>query len=329
MTHQQISFVKGMTPSDVHPVDVLLTNVGIRYQQEDRSFVHPRVFPIVPVDRQSNRYATWNKADAYRRQLKKKAPGVPAATVTMNVSSDTYFCDVLAGQAPIPWELAANADAPFDPSRDFTQVLQQMALIEREVEWAATFFVTGVWGTSTTPAILWSAASSTPLTDFETGIKTVLQNTGKKPNKLVLGYETWSILKNHTTILDRVNAGQTPGGAAQVLPSTLAALVGVDEVLIMESIQNTAKEGQTASMSFIGGKHALLVYAAPQPSVQLPSGGYTFVWNGIPGGGGGLGTAVESWYSRDAGAEFVRLQMAYDMKLTASDLGYAFINAVA
>lgn len=329
MTHQQISFSKGMTASDVHPVDVLLTNVGIRYQQQTDVYVHPRVFPIVPVDKRSNRYATWNKGDMFRRQLKKKAPGVAPATVTMNVSSDTYYCDVLAGQAPIPWELAANADAPFDPAMDFTNLLQQLALIEREAEWASAFFANTVWGSSVTPSPLWSAANSTPLVDFETGMKTVLQNTGHQPNKCVLGYETWSILKNHADILDRVNAGQTPGGAAQVLPSTLAALIGVDEVLIMKAVQNTAAEGQTASMNFIGGKHALLVYSAPQASIQLPSGGYTFAWNGVPGGGGGLGTAVERWYSMDAGATFVRLQMGYDMKLTASDLGYFFNGAVA
>lgn len=200
---------------------------------------------------------------------------------------------------------------------------------ERELEWASTFFVTSVWGTSVTPGTLWSASNSTPLQDLETGMKTVLQNTGFKPNRLVLGYQTWSALKNHADILDRVNAGQTPGGPAMVMPATLAALVGVDSVEVMEGVYNTAAEGQTATMSFISGKHALLVYSAPSASTQLPSGGYTFVWNGVPGGGGGLGTAVENWYSRDAGAEFVRLQMAYDMKITASDLGYFFDGAVA
>ncbi|HUT90574.1 MAG TPA: hypothetical protein VMY37_13815 [Thermoguttaceae bacterium] len=323
--YPQISLIRkaAPTPGDLH-VDRLLTNIALGYAQDMGAFVAHRVFPIVPVQKQSDKYAAYEKADFFRRQLAKRAPGDPSRPLSFKINTDAnYFADVLAGNVPIPRETQVNADAPFNPSRDATFLLQQQAMLEREIEWASTFFATGIWGTSKTVNPLWDAASSTPLQDIETGIKTVLTNTGYKPNKLVVGYDVWSVLKNHTDIVDRVKYGQTPGNPAMVTPQAIAALAGVDEVLVMEGVKNTAAEGQAATMSFISGKHALLAYAAPRPSIMLPSGGYIFTWTGFLGANA-WGSRISSWWSDERKSDIQEIEMAYDMKLIASDVGYFF-----
>lgn len=316
------------TAGDLH-VDRLMTNISLAYMNKATSYVAQRVFPIVGVDRQSDKYASYTKADFFRRQLKKRAPGTPAQEVSFRVSTDnTFYCDVISGEYPVPYQVASNTDAPFNNRRDATMLLTQLGLIEREIDWATKFFGAGIWGTDITPGTLWSANGSTPLVNIEVGMKTVLQNTGLKPNKLVLGYEVWSILKNHADIVARVNAGQTPNGPAQVTRQALAQLIEVDEILVMESIKNTAAEGQAASMSFIGGKHALLVYAAPSPSLMLPSGGYTFTWTAFPGANA-AGGRIDTYNDNKLSSEVHRFEMAYDQKKVAADCGYFFESVVA
>ena len=83
-------------------------------------------------------------------------------------------------------------------------------------------------------------------------------------------------------IVGRLDRGQTTGPVV-VMRENLAALFELEQVLVMDAIHNTAKEGATASHSFIGGKHALLCYAAPSPGLMTPSAGYTFSWTGYVG----------------------------------------------
>lgn len=48
----------------------------------------------------------------------------------------------------------------------------------------------------------------------------------------------------------------------------------------------TNNEGETAAYSFVQGKHALLCYVNPRPSLMSPSAGYVFGWRGISQGMG-------------------------------------------
>ena len=108
----------------------------------------------------------------------------------------------------------------------------------------------------------------------------------------------------------------------------LAQLFEVDQVLIMNSIYNSAAKGQTNSHSFIGGKHALLVYAAPAPGLMVPSGGYTFSWTGMVGAGN-MGSRIRRLRMDAIDADRIDIDMAFDMKLIGADLGTFFGSAVA
>lgn len=321
---------KRLTPSDVH-LDRYNTDMLLTYLQEDSAFVHNKVFPTIPSPNRSNYYAKFDKEYWLKSQLALRAPGAKSAEVHFKTSNDTYFIPVIAGHIPVDDQTAANADAPFDPRADSVAFLAQQAMLYKEIEWASTFFVNGVWGTSATPGTLWSAASSYPLTDIETGIYTIQSNTGASPAnmKLILGRSTWKTLKNHSDIIARVNAGQTPNGPAMVGLNNLAALLGIGEVLVMGAIKNTADLGQTGSYSFVGGDNdALLVYVNPRPSRMTPTAGVTFTWNGYLGANA-EGGRMTNWYEPSLKSSVEEIELAYTYKLIASDLGYFFLNAVS
>jgi len=311
------------TQSQVH-VDAVLTNMSVAYQQEADNFIASRVFPTIPVAKQSDIYFTYTQGDFFRDQAKVRADGTESAGSGYGLSTASYSSQVWALHKDIGDQVRANSDSPLDPDMDATRFLTQQMLIRQERDWSSNYFTTGVWDTDSTPSTLWSASGSDPIGDIETAKNTILSNTGYLPNTLVLSYNTYSILKNHADFVDRYKYTSADSISAELL----ARIVEVDRIFVMKGVYNAAAEGATASYSQIGDKDALLCYVAPQPGLMTVSAGYNMTWSGV---GGGLGTssAVSRFRMDHLRADRIEIQSAWDFKVVASPLGYFFSNAVA
>jgi len=317
---------------DVH-IDAPLGNIVTAFTQDAGDFVAGQVFPTVPVLKQTDKYFEIPVGDWFRDEAKKRAPGTESEERTHSLSNSTYECDVWALHENLADQVLANYDSPLQPEREMVEGLALAMLIRKERDWSDTFFTTSLWTTdqtgvasapSTNQFLQWNDDSSTPIEDIRSGKRRVQARTGRKPNKIVLGREVFDNLLDHPDIVGRLDRGQTTGPAI-VQRDALAALFELDQVLVMDAVYNSAVEGATDSIDFIGGKQALLVYAAPSPGLYTPSGGYTFAWNRF----GGLMTRVKRM--RDEKRESMRLevQMAFDHKLISADLGQFFATAIA
>lgn len=325
------------TPGDVH-VNTPLTNLSIAFFQQQGNFVADRVFPNVPVPKQGDRYYVYDRGYFNRDEMKKRAPGAESAGGHYTVdNTPTYFADDWAFHHDIPDQRRGNSDAVLDPDREATELVTIKALIRREKQWVSNYFTTSKWTTDITGVAgvpgasqvkQWNDAASNPIEDVRAGKAKVLESTGFEPNALVLGYHVANALVDHPDIVDRVKYGQTPGSPARVTEATLSALFDIPTILIMKSIENTAAEGAANVHSFIGGKHALLVYAAPAPSIMTPSGGYTFSWTGFLGATP-QGYRIKRFRMEPNASDRVEIEMAFDQKLVAADLGYFFTTIVA
>jgi hypothetical protein len=138
----------------------------------------------------------------------------------------------------------------------------------------------------------------------------------------------WLKLIDHPDLVDRVKYGQTAGRPATVSREALAAILELDRILVMGSIENTAAEGQTASHSFIGAKSSLLCNVAPSPGLLTPSAAYTFSWTGYLGAGN-EGNRIKRYRWEIIASDIVEIEMAFDTKLVAPELGYFFTSAIA
>lgn len=320
------------TPSDVH-VNALLTNISVAFFQDAANFVARSVFPVVPVQKQGDRYVVFDRGDFNRDQMQRRAPATQSAGGGYKIdTTPSYFADVWALHKDIDDQTRANTDNPLNPDRNATTFLSHQAMIRMEKQWATNYFGTGKWTTDITGGsggvIKWDDASSTPLEDIALGCETILKSTGFWPNRLVLGQPVWTRLKNHPDVVDRIKGGSTSGDPAKVSLANFAALIEVDTVLVMKSIENTAIEGSANVHDFIGGKKALLCYAAPNPAVEIPSAGYTFAWTGYLGAGPD-GQRVKQFRMEPEAADRVEIELAFDMKKVAADLGYFWTTIVA
>jgi hypothetical protein len=328
--------------SDVH-VDTPLGNVSLAFQQLATNFVAGQVFPHVPSDKRSNLYYTYDRGDFNRDEMEERAPGTESAGSTYAVGNDNFFCRVRSLHRDIPDQIRSNADDPFDLDSEATIFVTTKEMINREINWVTAFFTAGdpadTWtfdvdgdtsrsasfdptDAANNSVIKWNLANSLPIEDIREGKRFVLEETGYMPNTLTLGRSVFDTLLDHGDIVGRLDRGQTTG-PAQVTRDALAALLEVDNVLVMDAVQNTAAKGATNVHSFIGGKHALLSYRPPTPGRMTPSAGYTFTWNGYLGAGD-TGTRIKVIRADLLESDRVEIDAAYDMKLVSADLGYFF-----
>ena len=307
---------------DVH-VNGPLTNISVAYVQNASAFVAAQVFPVVPVQKQSDLYFVYTKEDFLRDEARTRAPATESAGGGYNLSTQQYSAVVEAFHKDVDDQVRANADAPLNMDRDATQFVTQKLLIRREARWMSSYFTTGVWGTDITPGTLWSAASSTPIKDVQTGHMAVQSVTGFKPNTLLVGPKVHAALLTNADIVDRIKYTSSESVQADIL----ARLFGVDRYIVSNAVKTTGAEGGTQTTDFIAGKHALLCYSAPSPSLMQPTAGYTFAWSGFVGATNGM--RMKSFRMENLSADRIEGEMAYDMRVVASSLGYFFNSAVA
>lgn len=321
--------------SAVH-VDAITTQFMVQFLQDQRAFVADRVFPVVNVSKQSDKYFVFDRSFFYRNEARKVAPGTAAPSVNYDIATGQYVCDPIKVRYDVADEVRANADNPLNVDRDAVNLLTQKILIRKEVDFATNFLATSKWGTdltgvaanpNATQFLQWNLDNSTPIEAITAGCTSVQKKTGFRPNKLVLGREVFDVLKNHPDIIGRIDRGQT-SGAAIASEDGLARLFGIENVYVMDSVKTTSDEGAaTNTYDFIGGKSALLCYAPSAPSLQVPSAGYNIMWTGYTNLNGASG--VRRFREEALSADVYQAEMAYDQKLISADLGYFFASAVA
>jgi hypothetical protein len=319
---------------DAH-IDRAMTNISVAYLQDASAFIADKVFPIVPVRRQSDVFYVYNKGDFMRDEAQVRGAGTESAGGDYGVAaSDPYHCRKHAFHYDVTEEERANYDEPLNADTDATEFVSQKMLIRREMEWASKFFKTGVWGTEITgtdsnpssgQAIKWNLATSNPILDITNAAVQMASETGYRPNTLVLSPFAFNALKNHEDILDRIKYTQK----GIVTTDLLATLFEVQHVYVAWSVVNSAAKGATDSVSFIMGKHALLCYANPSPALRKPSAGYIFAWTGLEGAGAYGNRIVRLPMDvLGLGTERIEGEIAFDAKKICGDLGVFFKDIV-
>lgn len=323
------------TPNQLH-IDTYLTNLSVAWAQDQANFVASKVFPTVPVAKQSDKYAIYKRDAFYRDEYQPRPLGGRPNQTGYGVTSGTYFAEEWALEHKIDDRVRANADQPLDPDRAGMRLLTTQGLIRQDRMWASSYFKTGVWGTDWTGVasspsgnqfIQFDQAGSDPIGFFDSRVEDVGSKTGYPPNTIVLGPDCYRTLKNHASVLDRIK--YTAKGI--VTTDLLAELFDVDQVLVARGVFNSAKEGQTESTGYIANsKGAMLAYAAASPSIDEPSAGYTFAWTGlIPGATNAMGGVIERGREELAHSDVLQGRMAFDTEIVASELGEFFAACVA
>lgn len=322
--------------------NIYLTNLSMAYFQDASRYVAKSIFPICPVQLSSARYYKFSKADLLRDNVQRKPQFGQVTPAQMGLLDESYACQVdqvIVGIDQIAALDFQRSRAPgaADPRRAKAKFIAEQLNLHQDIAFAQTFFKTGVWANEWTGGTAYNKTNKTfikfnddncdPVVLMDDLCTEVEQNTGRRPNRLALGKSAFNALKAHPAILDRVKYGGTSANPATVNERVLAELFGIEKVVVLSSIYNTAPAGAGEDMQFICDPTcAILAYATSTPAIDEPSAGYIFTWDML---GNGLYMPTRQYNGPEAThSEFMEGLFAADMKKTADDLAVFLKNCV-
>lgn len=311
-----------------------LTNMALSYYQKAENYFAKAIFPICRVNLSSDNYYIFNKEDLLRDGWQRKPEYGTVMPTVVSEHTDTYACQVdqmVMGISQIRQTDLQRRMGPAakDPRQQRTKTIAEQANIHQDKLFAEKFFKSGVWanewaGVDSTATegkqfIKFSNGNSDPIKFIADQKREMHEKTGRTPNRIAIGAEVFDALIQHPAILERVKYGGTTANPAQVTKNVLAQLFGVEQLTVLMSIYNRARQGAEADMSFIGDPKALLLaYATDAPSTDEPSAGYIFTWDML--GDGQMLPIFHYPGTNGTHSEYVEGLMAYDMRKTADDL---------
>jgi hypothetical protein len=267
-------------------LDQPLNNVSVGYQNDD--YFAERLFPVVPVQKQSGRYWVFGKEKFRQYETIRHAGSEAREIAPWTLSNSAYFCDDHSLKDKISDEEIANASGT-DLEINTTENLTDALLLDLEIRVAnlivnnasSLSFNTTLSGTSQ-----WSDyVNSDPISAVEAQKTVIKQAIAKTPNTLAVSYPVFATLRQHPRIIDRFKYTQV----GVLDEAALKTAFGVDNFWVMGAEYDTANEGQPPSLNFVWGKSALLAYILPEPRRREVTLGYCFRWLfGAPDLGGTL-----------------------------------------
>ena len=306
------------TGRDLH-VDRLLSQMAIGFMENDT--IAGTIAPTVTVDKQSDMYSVFSRADALRTENDKRSPGTEANKITRTISSDTYFAHNYALKAQITLEDRENADPVFRQNlwNDNAAYVTRKLQLAWEVRVAALAFNASNVGSSAGVASEWdAAASSDPIGDIQTAMDNAEDTTGTRPNRIILGNDAWRSLRRNNQILNRLFGTNNGGGFPT--REQVANLLDIPHIHVGNAYRNTANEAQAETLAKVWGDNVLLAYTPEAPSRDLPSFMYSFRW-----ATGGLPNMQAERHPFDPKTKTEEVEVGYyqDEKVTGAE--YAFL----
>lgn len=284
-------------------------------------FVSDILAPRVSVTQRSFQYLITDRA-GQRHVPTLRLPGQRPSQIRMAYSTDKYFCDSHALEAPITREAGENAALlNFNLKQAATGRLIGGVQLDREVGVNA-LFKTGITNTEafTTGTTQWSdyTGVSHPIQDVAEA-KFIVSKSGVEANVLALGPDVIKALTNHPDLIDRFKYTNPTGNLS---------LDQISAALQIKCIRAGALVVDGADVpSFVWAQMAVLAYNSPVSSQEDISAAKTFVYTGSGVDGYEVLDFPDPYLS--AKRDLISVDMVYDTKLTAQETVYTFTNVVA
>jgi hypothetical protein len=305
--------------SQLH-VDYALSNVSVAYQ--NAAFVAERIFPVVPTDRQSNKFFVYGK-ERFRRRDDQRAPGARPGETGWSVSTQPYYAEGHMIRGWYPWEAPANADPAIDVDIDTTETTTDQVLLAQECNLVDKLKanLTTVDLSASAGAYQVDNTSNDPIAYFDLQKESVAKQIGRQPNTILFGRPAWRAWRNNPNVLKHIYGTTVLAPSTQITAEMASEKLEIPNVIIAEAMYDTVPEGEATSLDYIWGDMILLAYVDPQPGLRKISLGYTFLWNA-----GVQGRIVEKWYDQDKKRWVIDVSKFYDQNIVASGAGVLYIK---
>lgn len=296
---------------NVH-IDRVLTNISVGWGNQ--GLVAERLFPVVAVRKQSDKYYTFGREAWLPEAGDFRAPGTEANEIPgLTLSLDTYYAQEHSLQVAVTDEERSNADSPLSPDRDGTELVTSKILLGREKAMKDAVTDSTQYATDMTTTLSGTAqwndyANSNPIGDIKAGRRAMHANMFLEPNLAVIPYQVMAALEDHPDFIERIKYSER----AVLTPELIAAVVGIPNIIVPGT-----GVASTASLvpGYLWGKDVVLAYVPARPGMRVPAFAYEFVW----GYGGGQNQVVDRWREERRKSDVIRVSRRYDLKLVGRE----------
>ena len=292
------------------------------YRVSQETFIGTQLFTMTPVGAKAAKYPVVTRESLTQRASTARASRAAYNRTNFRTEDKSYTCveHGLEGQlgADEISLYASDFDAEMQTSKDILFKL----LREQEIRIATAAFNTSTFTGAdlfSTPTYGWgTVASATPTADISAAKAKVFSNCGMEPNTLTISYGTMMNLLNNADIKARLQ--YTMATTPAMVKSMLAAVLGVEKLLVGNGVYNAKPEGATAfsGTAIWSDSYALLSVSAPSGLVIAPSVGRTFLWTGDTP----ENTMVESYDEPQTRSTIYRVRQSTEEKLVDPYFGH-------
>lgn len=304
-------------------VDKLLTNVSSAYVP--KGFICEEVLPTVQSKQYSGLLGKYGTSHLRIENSVKGGRGKYRQVETRQYSTSSYLIEGHGLEGFVSKEDYANVEEPFDAERDETLGVSTSLWLEKEKTLADTLTSTAIMTQNTTlsgTSQFNDYANSDPIGVISTAKNAIVDGCGMFPNLAIMDIKLWQVLRYHPALLDAQGfKWDRPGGLRE---DEMAKALGVDKVLFGSARYETAKEGQTSSLSAVWGKHLVFAVAPDKAEIMQKSVGYLL----RPTGGQPRKVYKQSNFN-PPGSTAILVEDEYDMLLSDALCGYLVANAMA
>ena len=294
-----------------------LSNVSVNYKNAD--YIAQDILSDYKVAHQADEYWIYNPD--YRLPETYQSNGSPANVTKWSASTSTYYCAKHALKDVITDIDKNNAAAPLNLDRDTVEFLTDKIQLRQEYDAAKLLFTTTTFSNNAamTAGTHWDTTTAAPIQNMLSATGVILQNVGRRPNKIAIGWTPYVALRENSSVYGRIQYVER----AILTPDLLASLFEVDKLYTGAAQRDTSMEGITASKSNIWGNYCLVGYFENSPGLKKVSAGNLFrvTSEGAP-------FKVRKWYEEDVEGTWIQVQTMYQAKTVATTAGYLFYDVL-
>jgi len=225
-----------------------MSDVSIQFR--NRNYIADRVAMIKDNVSHKSQVTKYDPGFWFRDEAELRAPGSRAArggftTSAVNVTTKQYAFAKEVTQEDLDSEDMVGAP-PLPMVQDAIEYASDKVDLKKEKRVSQlikdTTWADGNSGGEDAGGLWAPSGSNTFLADIRNGKAVIQSKTGLVPNKMWIDYETFELLKEEDTILEKIKYTQRGVLTADLM----AALLGLDEVMVAQTIENTANEDDGA-----------------------------------------------------------------------------------
>ncbi|PIP38770.1 MAG: hypothetical protein COX19_10775 [Desulfobacterales bacterium CG23_combo_of_CG06-09_8_20_14_all_51_8] len=306
--------------------NAVLTNVAIGYHPT--GFIAEQIFPVLQIQKESDKYYIWNRHEPFRRENTLRADGAESNEVGFSLDYSTYQAEEYALKVGVTDRQKANADSVLRLKIAKTQRMAEKLLVDLEYRIATLIQTQANWASTNRVQLSGTNQFNNASFDsdgvtcsieyrIDTAKEAVRTQIGREPNVIIIPSAVAKVVKRDAEIRNLIKYTHADLLVDGDLPPTLWNL----KVIIPKATYCSTVEGAaTQTMADIWGKHMILLYANPNAAIDDVSAGYIFRsrnWQ------------TKEWREEEKSRDVVETGYIEDEKIVSNVAGYLIEDCIA